>query len=166
MGEPTRDSIRADPASGAEAWTFGVPLCVTGSSLAILKMLRPARTVGTGFKFVGSGVRQFVATREDIPILSADGWPPAPEIDPDPMSNVSGFEVTQPCNYTVTGRYAELLIGLAQEGITGGGWEGIEISYSVNGRSFVLVLHHDIAICGTAVSCSPPGSSLPATSTK
>ncbi len=156
VGAPTEDSIKTDPAPGADAWTFGVQLCLTGSKPAVLSNVQPTRVVGSGFEFLGAGVRQFVVAASHVPILSADGWPPAPDLDPDPMSSLSGYAVTQPCDYAVTGRYTEMLIGLGRVGTDGGGWDGIEISYTVDGRSFVLVLHHGIAICGTQVSCASP----------
>lgn len=52
--------------------------------------------------------------------------------------------------------YTELLIGLERVGIDGGSWEGVEIRYSVDGRSYTLLVEHDMRICGASVSCEIP----------
>lgn len=159
VGAPTKDSIRAEPRAEVDAWTFGVQLCLTGDRPAILTAVRPTRAFGSGWALLGTGIRQFVVSASDAPILSTDGWPPSMELDPDPMATTVGYAVTQPCDFPVTGRYTELLIGLGRTGVEGGGWAGIEVAYTVAGRSYVLTLHHEIAICGTLVSCTIPESS-------
>jgi len=115
---------------------------------------------GRGFTFLGAAVRQFTLTPEHTFIISTDPWPPPTSVVPDPVKAVSGLAVSgPPCSLYQNGSpYTELLIGLGVTSPDGGGWEGIEITYNVGGRRHVLLLDHDLMICGTSVDCGSPSS--------
>ena len=77
------------------------------------------------------------------------------------MAEIDGYSVKTACTDAPSAPYTELLIGLGLQSHDGGGWRGIEIAYSVAGRHHVLVLNHDLLICGSAVAadCAGPGGS-------
>jgi hypothetical protein len=159
----THQAMKVDPSSGDTAWTYGVPLCLfSGQTPAILESVTPTVTVGTGFRLLGIGVREFPASQTHTPIISVGGWPPLKSQVPDQIQPVQGFEVSTPCGQNPnTGRYTELLIGLERVGIDGGGWQGLEIGYTVGGRHRILAVRYDVEICGTRVSCEVPSSVQP-----
>jgi hypothetical protein len=61
--------------------------------------------------------------------------------------------------------YTELLIGWGRgPGSEGGGWLGVDVGYTVDGRSYILSIGYSILICGPAVPqryCSPPSQPAP-----
>jgi hypothetical protein len=144
--------MSVDPArSDASAWTFGLRLCLaqTGQS-AVIRQVGPAATLGSGFRDLGIGIRMFEPTLSHEPIISVPGFPPPTDKVPDSLANVSGFEVATPCTNTPRQQYTELLIGLGKIGDDGGGWKGIKVDYEVDGRSFTLLIDHDLLVCGKA----------------
>jgi hypothetical protein len=158
LGVPGHDSMSVDPASGATTWTFGLRLCkVSGQTSPVLQSMSPIKEVGTGFRYLGSGVRLFRVSDDDSPLIGVDGWPPPKHFVPDRIAQLSGFVVSTDCSAGERGSdYTELLIGLERVGTDGGGWEGIEIRYSMDGRSYTLLVDHDMKICGASVSCEIP----------
>jgi hypothetical protein len=155
--------MRVDPASGDTSWTYGVALCLaSGTTPATLDAVAPVSTVGTGFRLLGVGVRTFRFTPSHHPIISVSPWPPPPGVVPDEIHPIRGYSVSTPCQHVAGMDYTELLVGLGRVGTTGGGWHGIAIDYHVGGDRRVLVLDHDLQICGTSVSCDiPKGSDSP-----
>ena len=161
IGHPGYEAFKADPASGVTSWTYGVPLCLMpGTGPAVLESVGPRSTLGSGFAFLGAGVREFTLTPEHTFIISTDPWPPPTSVVPDPMKAAPGLAVSgPPCSQYQNGSpYTELLIGLGWTSPDGGGWEGIEITYTVDGSRHVLVLDHDLMICGTSVDCGSPST--------
>ena len=153
-------AMKTDPSSGDTSWTYGGPLCLfSGQTPAILESVTPTATVGIGFQLLGIGVREFDPSQTHTPIISVGGWPPPKDQVPDQIQPVQGFEVSNPCGQSPnTGGYTELLIGLGRVGIDGGGWQGLEIGYTVGGRHRILAVRYDVEICGTTVSCEVPAS--------
>lgn len=154
------EAMKIDPiAAGGTSWTYGVGLClVSGIEPAVLESVAPTKTVGHGFQFLGVGVREFTPTPGHLPIISVNTWPPPTSAVPDPLRAVHGFSVSTRCGQGPDARYTELLVGLGLVSADGGGWQGIEISYTVGGRHQILVMDHDLLICGASVDCSVPGS--------
>ena len=154
------EGMRVNPASGATSWTYGVDLCLdSGGQPAVLESVGPTVSVGSGYQVLGTGVREFDATPDHNGIISVDPWPPPTAQVPDPISPVAGFAVSTPCTHGAFGPATELLVGLAVTSADGGGWQGIEVSYTAGGRHHVLVLNHDLMICGQSVDCSLPTGS-------
>ena len=64
------------------------------------------------------------------------------------------------------GELAGMRVGDITQGRSPAPWvmaaagEGSKIAYSVGGRDHVLVINHDLVICGRAVDCSGPGQSV------
>ena len=159
-GVPIGEGMRVNPTVGPTTWTYGVPLClVSGDQPAILESVGPTVSVGSGYQVLGTGVREFDATPDHNGIISVDPWPPPTAQVPDPISPVAGFAVSTPCTHGAFGPATELLVGLAVTSADGGGWQGIEVSYTAGGRHHVLVLNHDLMICGQSVDCSLPTGS-------
>jgi hypothetical protein len=159
-GSHVGEAFKADPTSGATSWTYGVALClVSADGAPTLESVRPTISVGSGYRFLGLGVREFTTSQIHTPIISTDQWPPPTSVIPDPVDAVPGFVVWTPCISEQSGHYGpytELLVGLGLVSADGGGWQGIEVSYSIEGRHRVLVLDHDLLICGQSVDCSGP----------
>jgi hypothetical protein len=149
-----------DPQGGRyTSWTDGVRLCLaSGTQPAVLSDVAPHATVGSGFVFLGTRVREF--TYEPLVhsfISSVVGFPPPTTYVPDALHEVAGFAVTSPCSQPPSGASTELLTGLARSGDDGGGWQGIDVAYTVGTQSYVLFINEDLLICGTSVPlCSPP----------
>ena len=159
-GRPGYEAMKVDSSSGVTTWTYGVRLCrEPGTEPVVIESVAPTTSLGTGFRLLGLGVRQFLPTQAHESIISTDGWPPPQSVVPDAIQDVHGFEVTTACNGGAFDPTTELLVGLALTSPDGGGWQGIEVSYTVGWRHRVLVLDHDLLICGASVDCASPGSS-------
>jgi hypothetical protein len=158
------EAMAVEPVPDVSAWTFGMPLCVdAGTESVTLESVAPSTAVGSGFAVLGTAVREFTLTRQHTPIISVSAWPPPPDQVPDDLESVAGFAVRTPCDAGPSGPYTELLIGLGRIGTDGGGWKGIEVGYTAVGRHRVVVLNHNILICGPAVAadCGDPTSAEP-----
>jgi hypothetical protein len=155
------EAMLIDPvAAGGTSWTYGLRLCLnSGDSPAVLESVGPSKNVGTGFQFLGAGIREFTPTPTHQTIISIGPWPPSRTDVPDPMQSVAGFVVSDPCSGGARDPHTELLVGLGLTSVDGGGWKGIEVQYSQAGRHHVLILDHDLMICGTSVDCSGPPAS-------
>lgn len=154
------EAMKVTRVPGVTSWTYGLRLCLeTGDEPAILESVSPAATVGSGFRFLGAGVRAWTPTSANAGIIGVDGWPPPSSFVPDKVHKIRGFAVSTSCANGPRAPYTELLIGLGLVSSDGGGWRGIEVGYHVGGRHRVLVLNHDLMICGTSVDCSVPGQS-------
>jgi hypothetical protein len=154
-GDPRhQEGVAFDPVKGGP-WTLGYALCLTqGDQPAIIDSVSPARTVGTGFRFLGAEIRQFPTARGHMPIGSVDGYPPRL---PDPLQPAVGFSVSTRCTKSgLAPTYTELLIGFDRKaGLDGGGWRGIKVGYTVGGRHRAVILGFDILVCGPSVTNEP-----------
>jgi hypothetical protein len=160
LGSPGYESMSVDPASGATSWTFGIRLCLAqGTAPAVLTTVSPLATLGSGFRNLGSKIRTFRPTTTETSIISVGGYPPPTDTVPGPLGEVAGYSVTTPCTNGPADPYTELLVGLAREGSDGGGWKGIRVEYSVEGRTPVLELDHELLICGDSNPVCQPSSS-------
>lgn len=95
-------------------------------------------------------------------MIGHSAWPPPGDVVPDALADIQGYAVTTRCSQPAdSAPYTELMIGLGLQGDDEGGWQGIEVAYTVAGHHRVLVLDHDLFICGPAVAaqCAVPGSS-------
>ena len=162
LNEGGGQKVAVNPAfSHATAWTYGMRLCMaSGADLPVLDSVSPAKSVGTGYQFLGAAVREFVPNANHTLIYSVDNYPPPQSMVPDTLHNVQGYTVTTRCSLDPTAPYTELLIGLALVNGDGGGWQGVDVHYTVGGRSRILAIDFGVLICGRAVpSCVPPGGS-------
>jgi hypothetical protein len=91
----------------------------------------PTTSIGSGYKLLGIGVREFAPTPTHETIISTASWPPPISAIPDPIADVRDFAVSTPCSGGAFDPYTELLVGLGLVSTDGGGWQGIEINYSV-----------------------------------
>lgn len=135
-------------------WTLGIRLClVSGDKPATLDSVGPTRSVGQGYRYIGSLVRRFTPAQADTPIGSIVGYPPNVS---DALSPAVGFVVRDRCqgpNPDTSKPYTELLLGFARgNGSEGGGWYGVDVGYNVGGKHHVVELRYDILMCGTAVT--------------
>ena len=135
-------------------WTLGIRLClVSGDKTAILDSVGPSRSVGNGYKHLGSFVRRFIPAQGENPIGGVVGFPPKVS---GALSPVKGFAVTDRCqgpNPDMSKPYTELLLGFAKgSGTEGGGWYGVDVGYFVGGQHHIVELRYDILMCGTTVT--------------
>jgi hypothetical protein len=146
LGDPW--ALGLDP-KHTDRWTFGVYLCrADPSATPVIDEVVPVGTVGA-FAFLGSSVRRFTPTSSHPPILSADGYPPTL---PDAIVPTSGYRVSDGCSRDEEfANYNELLLGIAKQGDSGGGWAGEEVRYHVGDRQYVLALEYVMVVCGPAV---------------
>ena len=152
LGGPGSESMSVDPSSGATSWTYGLRLCIAqGTSAPVLTSVAAKATVGAGFRALGTKVRTFTPTSSMTPIMSTDGYPPPTDKVPGILGDVQGFPVTTPCSNGPREPYTELLVGLGRDGADGGGWKGIEVEYTVDGRPRTLEIDHDLLICGVSI---------------
>ncbi|HXI46138.1 MAG TPA: hypothetical protein VNH13_07540 [Candidatus Acidoferrales bacterium] len=127
--------------------TGGVPLClVAGSEGAIIEKIEPEGELGSGWDYLGALVRHFPSDASHSAILSAHGFPPAV---PEHLYPAVGYIVTSGCtDEQRNADYTELLIGFQRPNATGGGWSGIDVTYTVSGVRHVLVIGQSFAHCG------------------
>ncbi len=120
---PGSSASAADRQPGtARTLTFGMPLCLTSSDSVILDSVGPTESVGTGYRFLGAKVREFIPVwpQAHTPIIAVHGYPPPPAMVPDPLQDVLGYTVMTQCQSTPSGPYTELLIGLSSIADDGG----------------------------------------------
>jgi hypothetical protein len=159
VGRPGYEAL-AVPQTGASSFSYGIPLCVADlDAPAWIVTVEPASSVGSGFRTLGTLVREFMPTDADTPIIGVERFPPPHADAPHPLSQASGFVVRTSCENGPREPYTELVVGLGVAGADGGGWRGIEIEYQANGRRWMLHLDHDLLICGPSVApeCSHSG---------
>jgi hypothetical protein len=158
------EAMAVEPVAGVTAWTFGMPLCVeAGADAVTLESVTPSAAVGSGFVVLGTAVREFTLNQQHTPIISVSAWPPPHDQVPDDLAPVPGFSVWTACDAGRSGPYTELLIGLGKSGNDGGGWKGIEVGYTAADRHRIVVLNHNILICGPSVAteCRDPTTTEP-----
>jgi hypothetical protein len=167
LNGPGSEMMATDPSAAGHptSWTFGLRLCLaSGTDPAVIESVAPTVSIGTGYRFLGAGIRQFQLTRDHTTVIGLSAWPPPRTEVPDTLADVRGYVVSTPCSEPAnSGAYTELMIGLGREGDDGGGWNGIDVGYSVAGRHRVLVIAHDLFICGPAVAeqCGLRSSQVP-----
>lgn len=143
-------------------WSIGVPICLArGSEPAVLDgTVAPATQIGNRFRLLGAVVRQGIPSKGFGVIGSVEGFPPTRPYDD--TRPAKGFAVSTACdssNLSVT--RTELDVGLAPDGTDGGGWDGLEVGYSVGFRHHVLRIESIVAVCGFSVPrwlCGGPAS--------
>lgn len=149
--------VDAVPAGGNPVTTFGVPLCVTDSNVAIVDSVGPWRTVGD-VRVLGIRARTFMPSGQDSVVYATDGFPPSVA---DPLVDPVGLAVRTPCPPAPGRAYTELLVGMsAVAGGSGGGWQGLVVGYESSGQHLTLRITDDLIICGavTAAWCSRGGA--------
>jgi hypothetical protein len=155
LNEPgTSLTDAVDPTrSHAGSWTFGMPLCIaSGASIPVIDSVAPNQSVGKGYRFLGALAREFVPNSNDTPIISVDYYPPSSSMVPDTPHDIHGYGVTTRCSRDPGAHpYTELLIGMTVINSDGGGWQGVDVGYTVGGRHRILVINYGILICGNSV---------------
>jgi hypothetical protein len=152
IGSPSHQALGTDPSTGVREWTYGVPLCVMDPKVsATVHMVEPTQSVGTDFRVRRVLIRAFLETQTHRPIVGVEGYPPPVSEVPDELVQADGYVVRSQCSAGDQGSYTELLIGLEMTGPDGGGWNGIDISYTSQGQERTLHLDQDLLICGPAV---------------
>jgi hypothetical protein len=149
-GDPKAASaFTFDVDSGPGPWTTGYLICLEqGSGPAIIESVRPAKTVGNGYRYLGAMVRELDPKTGGGPLIEKGGYPPTVA---QPLHSAIGYAVTVPCGADMT-RYTELDLGFARTpGTRGGGWTGINIAYRVGTRQYVVTLGYTVYVCGPAV---------------
>jgi hypothetical protein len=130
-------------------WTLGIYLCATDpASAPVLDAVLPSDTLGS-FEFLGASIREFAPSNSHPPILSTDGYPPAVS---DTLQPLPGHRVAAGCSQEAEfADYNELLLGIGQQGPSGGGWRGERVAYHVGDRKYVLALEYVVMVCGPVV---------------
>jgi len=144
-------------------WTIGFLLCVNSGfdSVVLDGTVRGASVIAGDLTLVGAQAGQ--ATLHDGAIVdSAQGFPPQTGTR---LYPASGYVVRTPCELNApnpTGPFTVLDFGVhAQSGDLGGGWEGIEIGYSIHGFHHVLTTESSVYICGRGMPADVCGNPLP-----
>jgi hypothetical protein len=152
VGTPGYEAL-AVPKTGASSFSYGIPLCVADLDVpAAIVSVAPAASVGSGFRTLGTLVREFVPTDTDTPIIGVERFPPPYAYVPHPLARATGFVVRTSCENGPREPYTELVVGLGVDGADGGGWRGIVIEYQAAGLRWKLHLDHDLLICGPSVA--------------
>ena len=154
-GDYGHASSEGFPAYGSSLYggpvTLGFRLCIRqGSHPAVIRSVTPTQTVGGGYRIVGMYARTIDLGTGDEAIIGVNGFPPRLPLGsahPDPLYPVNGYTVTAPCSET-NGAYDELLIGFDATPGQGGGWLGINVTYTDGGSSHVVSLPYRFFICG------------------
>jgi hypothetical protein len=134
------------------AFTFGLPICLTETAGEVsLVGIRPVATIGTGFEYLGARVRSFEPAQGHASVGSARGWPPE-GVSEEELSDLDGFEPSVGCDSRASGgTQTEVLIGLRATGPDGGGWNAVDVTYTVDGRPAVLRVDNEYYVCGESV---------------
>lgn len=158
IGRPGSQGDAVDPRSGGPEWTWGVPLCVLDSSSPpTIQSVTPTKSVGR-YRLLGIRVRSWTPTASDTPIIAVAGYPPTL---PDELHDPIGFAITTACGDDPLAPHTELLVGLGIDGTDGGGWEGVDVTYSVGGLTRILQADWGLLICGPVVQDRCMGTPFP-----
>lgn len=146
----------AFPADARGPWTMGYRLCVQSGPVTVLTV-EPDKTVGDGYRVLGVLARHITNTAVDTPIIGVNGYPPTlpNAVHPDRLVPAADFVVTSSCSNKTS--YDELLVGWDNAHTSqGGGWLGIDVTYSAAGHTHVVRLPYEILICGPAAIRAGP----------
>ncbi len=150
----------AFPAGAAGPWSLGIPLCVVGTDgPAVIELVDPGLSLGSGSRFLGALVRTFVRSASDTMIISIEGYPP-PSVS-DHLDPAAGASVIATCATSdePTTPFTELLIGFSVDGDSGGGWDGVDVAYHLGANHYILHVTETIVRCGAGLApgiCSTP----------
>jgi hypothetical protein len=157
--EASNQTQAVNTAVFAGPWTFGIPLCIgQGQAPASLESVTPTKSIGLGYATLGTLIREWHPSPDDPPILSVNGYPVNTSAK---LLPAAGSVVSQPCggDPAAPAEYTELLIGLARTGPNGGGWQGVDVRYSVAGQERILELRQNMFVCGESVAAWCGGQS-------
>jgi hypothetical protein len=77
---------------------------------------------------------------------------------PDSLVEAAGAVVATSCSTDAAGDpYTELILGFGVTGPGGGGWQGVDVAYTVGDAHYTLTTGYAFLICGTDVTCDPAG---------
>jgi len=137
----------ADP-QGKTDFTYGIDVCdQTAAGPIVLNSVAPTAYVGSGATLIGA--QAFDRQANEGGILETEGYPP-PQVSAGRLRDLAGTPVTVRCDGLA---WTEILIGLRANGTDGGGWRGVSISYTVGGRSRILLANEYLVICGSTLRC-------------
>jgi hypothetical protein len=137
----------AAPIADGESVTFGLELCLTDGSTALVESVGPHLAVGSGAMLVGSLIRHRDLTQMHGDMIgSVPGFPPK-GYEGEPWADAVGAAVSHRCEREHPTAYTELIVGLRAVGATSGGWHGVEVGYRSGWRHRVLVVQYDLFLC-------------------
>ena len=161
LGGPT---ITVMPTGQATRWSFGVSLCLaSGTEAAVIDSVDPTATIGDGFQSIGALIWQFTPSTSYRPITVVEDFPPQTgAVSASLGDDFLGARVSNPCTNDPNAPVTELLIGIevGVDPADGGGWQGVDVGYTVAGRHRILAINRNLLICGTSTvaECSAPAT--------
>ena len=147
-GSPDAWSAEVTDPQGKTEFTYGIDVCdQTGAGPIVLTSVAPTAYVGSGATLIGA--QSFDRLPNADGIMETEGYPPA-EIPADRLRELAGTKVSFRCDGA---GWTEILIGLRANGTEGGGWRGVNVNYTVGGRSRSLLANEYLVICGSNLRC-------------
>lgn len=127
--------------------SFGIDLCLLKPgeiASATIISVEAYETVGD----VSSFPSLFVSgTNPDDQFISQAGYPPTVAADTE-SAPAEGAILTQPCD--TPGSFQRVVVGLSASGSEGGGWDGVIVRYTADGREGRLNVPISLFMCGSS----------------
>lgn len=125
--------------------TFSIPLCAVDGARIRLTAVEPMATTGSGFRLRGTRV---------VRVPTADGWTRVAPGFP-PRTQRREFVIPGAAEGIVAcavdaAQHTELQVGLQATTTDGGGWDGVRISYRVDGTERTLDVPGALHLAGTS----------------
>lgn len=130
---------------------FGVFVCLQQSGPIKLISVEPVDTKGTDFKTFGAWVYT-PGAGENLKL--SVGGDPSRNFEPAALAPLPNAPFEYECGNPEP---QQLLVGLQATGPSGGGWDGIRLTYEAKGGRHTLEAPVQAFLCGAAtISCEPP----------
>jgi hypothetical protein len=147
LGDPNGSiQVTADRVSGMRGVTFGdMSLCVSGGGTATIVAVEPIATLGGPVESM-TLIRK--APQGDV-VISAPGFPAQGLRGT--VSEATGATVNVACDESgvapIDEPRTELMVALQPSTDVGGGWAGIELTYSRDGSVYTLLMKSVLVVC-------------------
>jgi hypothetical protein len=143
--------IQTSASPNENEFSFGAMiLCrAAGGENATINSVEPLATIGDGFDFLGAMVRDARAPYGGV--ISSAGFPPE-GANESAYREAVGATIEVQCQTASQG--LELVIGFEKIGDSGGGWEGVDVHYSLGEREYVLEINNLMVLCPPAQDCA------------
>lgn len=136
--------------------SFGIDVCLSGATAATITSVDALKGIGKveilePLVMTSSGLGDAIIYTDSYPPQLAEGSTVAP---------AEGATFTYQCGSTVP--FQQVLVGFRATSTDGGGWDGVVISYNVEGQEYELAVPTRVFMCGDETeACREPDASSP-----
>lgn len=138
------------------ATSFGIDVCLRGATATTITSVDALRSIGQ-VEILEPLV--MTSTSPGGAIIYTDSYPPE-LADGSTVALAEGATFTYQSGSTVP--FQQVLVGFRATSTDGGGWDGVVISYDVEGQQYELTVPTRVFMCGDETeACREPDASSP-----